>query len=182
MFADAANAPSARSRWAFEDAEQIYPAFVPIQGVEAALAHAELYPARRDKYGDDVAHAARARAHVHARGLRGSDRVVRERVRSSFARLFSEADLLLTPIRGRRRPSRSATPRRRFRDGVLPFTVPQDITGLPACAVPVGFDDLGLPVGVQLTGPPYSEGRVLAAARAHCQPASIGEGGMLRLP
>jgi aspartyl-tRNA(Asn)/glutamyl-tRNA(Gln) amidotransferase subunit A len=30
--------------------------------------------------------------------------------------------------------------------------------------VHIGFDDLGLPVGVQLTGPPWSESRVLAAA------------------
>ena len=49
---------------------------------------------------------------------------------------------------------------------MLPYTVPQDLAGLPAAAVPVGFDELGLPVGVQLTGPPHSEGRVLAAAEA----------------
>ena len=53
-----------------------------------------------------------------------------------------------------------------FRDGVLPYTVPQDLAGLPACAVPVGFDDLGLPVGVQITGPAGGEGLVLAAAEA----------------
>ena len=47
---------------------------------------------------------------------------------------------------------------------MLPYTVPQDLAGLPTCAVPVGFDDDGLPVGVQLTGPPRTEGRVLAAA------------------
>ena len=46
------------------------------------------------------------------------------------------------------------------------YTVPQDLAGLPTCAVPVGFDDDGLPVGVQLTGPPRGEGRVLAAAEA----------------
>jgi aspartyl-tRNA(Asn)/glutamyl-tRNA(Gln) amidotransferase subunit A len=44
--------------------------------------------------------------------------------------------------------------------------VPQDLAGLPTCAVPVGFDDLGLPVAIQLTGPPWSEHRVLAAAIA----------------
>jgi aspartyl-tRNA(Asn)/glutamyl-tRNA(Gln) amidotransferase subunit A len=32
--------------------------------------------------------------------------------------------------------------------------------------VPIGFDELGLPVGVQLTGPAWSEARVLAAADA----------------
>ena len=59
-----------------------------------------------------------------------------------------------------------------FRDGVLPYTVPQDMAGLPSCAVPVGVDELGLPVGVQVTGPPWSERRVLAAADALYQRAS----------
>ena len=90
---------------------------------------------------------------------------MRERVRASFARLFAEADLLLTPIAGVP-PEPLGVGSQAFRDGVLPYTVPQDLAGLPSCAVPVGFDDLGLPVGVQLTGPPYSEGRVLAAAEA----------------
>jgi len=89
--------------------------------------------------------------------------VVREQVRASFARLFSQADLLLTPIAGVS-PEPIGDASQAFRDGVLPYTVPQDVAGLPSCAVPVGFDDLGLPVGVQLTGPAHSEGRVLAAA------------------
>ena len=44
--------------------------------------------------------------------------------------------------------------------------MPQDLAGLPTCAVPVGFDDDGLPVAVQVTGPPRSEARVLAVAEA----------------
>jgi aspartyl-tRNA(Asn)/glutamyl-tRNA(Gln) amidotransferase subunit A len=87
----------------------------------------------------------------------------RERIRAGFARLFAGTDLLLTPIASLA-PERSGVGAQSFRDGVLPFTVPQDLAGLPSCAVPVGFDDLGLPVGVQLTGPPWSEARVLAAA------------------
>ena len=90
---------------------------------------------------------------------------MREQIRAEFARLFAKADLLLTPIAGVS-PEPIGDASQAFRDGVLPFTVPQDVAGLPSCAVPVGFDDLGLPVGVQLTGPPHSEGRVLAAAEA----------------
>jgi Asp-tRNA(Asn)/Glu-tRNA(Gln) amidotransferase A subunit family amidase len=44
--------------------------------------------------------------------------------------------------------------------------VPQDLTGLPACTVRAGFDELGIPIAIQLTGPPWSESRVLAAAQA----------------
>ena len=90
----------------------------------------------------------------------------RERIRSSFAQLFAAADLLITPIAAVAPERRDEPDPQGFRDGVLPYTVPQDLAGLPACAVPVGFDDLGLPVGVQLTGPPWSEARVLTAAIA----------------
>jgi Asp-tRNA(Asn)/Glu-tRNA(Gln) amidotransferase A subunit family amidase len=46
------------------------------------------------------------------------------------------------------------------------YTVPQDLAGLPACTVRAGFDALGIPVGVQLTGPLWSEALVLRAANA----------------
>ena len=91
---------------------------------------------------------------------------MREQIRAEFARLFAKADLLLTPIAGVCRPSRSATPRRPSATACCPSPSRRTSPGLPSCAVPVGFDDLGLPVGVQLTGPAHSEGRVLAAAEA----------------
>ena len=52
-----------------------------------------------------------------------------------------------------------------FRELVMSYTVPQDLTGLPACTVRAGFDELGVPTAVQLTGPPWSEWRVLSAAQ-----------------
>ena len=48
----------------------------------------------------------------------------------------------------------------------MSYTRPQSLTGLPACVVRAGFDDRGLPVGVQLTGPAWSEPRLLATAEA----------------
>lgn len=51
-----------------------------------------------------------------------------------------------------------------FRELAMSYTVPQDLTGLPACTVRAGFDELGIATGVQLTGPPWGESRVLAAA------------------
>ena len=47
----------------------------------------------------------------------------------------------------------------------MSYTTPQDLVGLPACAVRAGFDALGIPVGVQFTAPPWQEGRVLRAAQ-----------------
>jgi aspartyl-tRNA(Asn)/glutamyl-tRNA(Gln) amidotransferase subunit A len=53
-----------------------------------------------------------------------------------------------------------------FRELVMSYTVLQDLTGLPACTVRTGFDDLGIPVGAQFTGPRWGEARVLRAAQA----------------
>ncbi len=45
------------------------------------------------------------------------------------------------------------------------LTVATACLGLPAVSVPVGFDTHGLPVGVQLIGPRWTEGALLAAAQ-----------------
>ena len=149
----------------FEHATRLYPTYATIQNGEAALTHAKLYPARRAEYGDDVAARLEYATKVTLADYAEAS-AERERIRSRFARLFSVADLLITPVSAVPPEPIAQPTHQAFRDGVLPFTVPQDLAGLPACAVPVGFDDLGLPVGVQLTGPPWSEGRVLAAAAA----------------
>jgi amidase len=43
--------------------------------------------------------------------------------------------------------------------------VPWNVTGHPALAVPAGLDDDGLPVGIQIVGPLWSEMRLLEIAR-----------------
>ena len=148
----------------FEEPERMYPAFAAIQAVEAALAHADLFPAREAEYGADVAaRIGRAQAVTLEEYVEAT--ATRERIRASFARLFATADLLLTPIHALP-PEIRGVGAQSFRDAVLPYTVPQDLAGLPSCAVPVGFDEHGLPVGVQITGPAWSEGLVLDAAEA----------------
>jgi aspartyl-tRNA(Asn)/glutamyl-tRNA(Gln) amidotransferase subunit A len=165
----------------FDGAAGAYPAYAAIQNAEAAIAHKDLFPARRVDYGADVVRrldmATRVTLAEYAEAT-----VERERLRAQFARLFSEADVLLTPVSGVPpepilQPSHQA-----FRDGVLPYTVPQDLAGLPACAVPVGFDELGLPVGVQVTGPPWSEARVLAAAEALFSATASARAGFASVP
>jgi amidase len=41
-----------------------------------------------------------------------------------------------------------------------------NLLGLPSLAVPAGFDDDGLPIGVQIVGPRWSETRLIEIARA----------------
>ncbi len=147
----------------FDAPENLYATYAPIQNAEAAIAHRDNFPARRDDYGDDVANRLDMAAEVTLAEYVAAT-IERERIRAAFHTLFTECDLLLTPISAVPPEPIAQPTHQRFRDGVLPYTVPQDLAGLPTCAVPVGFDDDGLPVGVQLTGPPRTEGRVLAAA------------------
>jgi Asp-tRNA(Asn)/Glu-tRNA(Gln) amidotransferase A subunit family amidase len=90
--------------------------------------------------------------------------------------LFERVDLLLTPVSAAPAPHAAderfehAGRQVALRDVVIPLTCPQNLLGLPACAVPGGTDRNGVPVGVQLTGPRGCEARVFAAARATPRP------------
>jgi len=146
--------------------------FGVIQRAEALRTHrqAGLYPDRKAEYGDDV----RGRLES-AESVTLDDYVVataeRERLRSALAALFERVDLLLTPV------SAALPPRIAEADGVheaadadlrervMTYTVLQDLLGLPACVVRAGFDDLGMPIGVQLTGRRWGDLEVLMAAQ-----------------
>jgi aspartyl-tRNA(Asn)/glutamyl-tRNA(Gln) amidotransferase subunit A len=44
---------------------------------------------------------------------------------------------------------------------------PFDVFGIPAVSIPCGFSKSGLPIGLMIAGPRFSEGNVLALARAY---------------
>ena len=149
----------------FDHAGRLYPTYASIQNGEAAQTHAQLFPQRRDEYGADV--AARIENALRVTLAEYTEAIAeRERIRAAFQRIFTVADVLLTPVAAVPPELREEPDPQGFRDGVLPYTVPQDLAGLPTCAVPVGFDDRHLPVSVQVTGPPRSEARVLTVAEA----------------
>jgi aspartyl-tRNA(Asn)/glutamyl-tRNA(Gln) amidotransferase subunit A len=51
--------------------------------------------------------------------------------------------------------------------GWMPFTYPFNLTGQPACSVPVGFTKDGLPIGLQIVGRRFDDATVLRAAAAY---------------
>jgi aspartyl-tRNA(Asn)/glutamyl-tRNA(Gln) amidotransferase subunit A len=156
----------------FAEAQLIYPAFGVIQRAEALDTHrrAGLYPTRRPDYGADVLGRLDAATEVTVEEYLAAS-ADRQRVRAAFARLFRSCDVLLTPVSaGSPLPMGEETVVHEgadltFRDLVMGYTTPQDLAGLPACALRAGFDALGIPVGVQFTGPPWGEARVLRAAQ-----------------
>ena len=46
-------------------------------------------------------------------------------------------------------------------------TRPFNYLGLPAISVPCGFDPNGCPIGLQIAGRPFGEGRILQVAGAY---------------
>lgn len=58
----------------------------------------------------------------------------------------------------------------------LRFSFLATTTGLPAIAVPCGFTKSGMPVGIQLIGPPRGDAKVLAVARVIEQVLDLGTG------
>ena len=54
------------------------------------------------------------------------------------------------------------------------LTVPANHAGVPGISFPAGLDSSGLPIGVQLLGPDFSEGTLLQLTHAY-EKATVGE-------
>jgi amidase len=82
--------------------------------------------------------------------------------------IFSDADLVLTPMFTRRPPrirEYEGKPAAYTLAGMVrlaPYAAAFNHTGQPALAVPAGFAGDGFPLGAQLVGPPDSEPLLLA--------------------
>ena len=114
---------------------------------------------------DDI---RRARGHPLDRYLAAE--LERGALGAAMRRFHADFDLLMTPTVavppfavGQRAPAGygTASP-----IDWIPFTFPFNLTRQPAATVPCGFTADGLPVGLQIVGPQYSDHLVLRAARA----------------
>ena len=87
---------------------------------------------------------------------------VRRLIKSDFDNAFADVDAILTP----------STPTSAFRIGDKTddpvsmylndiFTVPVNLSGLPAISVPTGYDKNNLPLGLQLIGKAFDEQTIL---------------------
>ena len=88
-------------------------------------------------------------------------------IRRDFDRVFQEVDALVTPtspVTAFKIGEKTGDPVQMYLIDVC--TLPVNIAGLPGLSAPCGFSD-GLPVGMQLIGPHFSEDTLLRTAHAY---------------
>jgi aspartyl-tRNA(Asn)/glutamyl-tRNA(Gln) amidotransferase subunit A len=142
-----------------------------VVAAEALAYHAELLRTRAADYDPEVARRLRVSAfvggvhYVRAQQVRA---LVREEVDAALAHrdvLLAPATPIVAPALDDRQVTLGDGPSD-VRAALLRFTRPFNFSGHPACALPCGFTEGGLPIGMQLVGRPFDEATVLRAADA----------------
>ncbi|MET0292296.1 MAG: amidase [Steroidobacteraceae bacterium] len=88
--------------------------------------------------------------------------------RNAIGSLFERVDLLVTPTSMQPPPTIAASlASPPDESAMIRNTLPFDVYGLPTISVPCGFTRAGLPIGLQISGAPLAEPRVLALAKAY---------------
>ncbi|MGD9763494.1 MAG: Asp-tRNA(Asn)/Glu-tRNA(Gln) amidotransferase subunit GatA [Candidatus Binatia bacterium] len=95
---------------------------------------------------------------------------VRTLIRRDFERVFERCDAIVTPTA----PTTAFALGEKITDPLAMyladiFTISINLAGLPGLSLPCGFDERGLPIGLQLVGKPLDEATVLRAAHAYEQ-------------
>ena len=152
------------------------------QATSAVVAEASHYhesqgyfPSRAAEYGEDVrGHLEWGHKLLAVDYLRALE--AKREMTEDFAAAFEKVDAIIAPTSPITAPligesevhvaGQRETP---VRAELLRLTRPANITRHPAICIPCGFTPQGLPVGLQLIGPPWSEARLLSIALAYEQ-------------
>jgi aspartyl-tRNA(Asn)/glutamyl-tRNA(Gln) amidotransferase subunit A len=95
---------------------------------------------------------------------------VRRLVARDFAEAFQRCDLIMgptSPTTAFRLGEKVNDPVQMYLNDI--YTIPANLAGLPGLSVPCGFDEKGLPVGLQIIGNYFAEARMLGVAHQYQQ-------------
>jgi aspartyl-tRNA(Asn)/glutamyl-tRNA(Gln) amidotransferase subunit A len=149
-----------------------------VYGAEGATIFAELIEGERFEELIDARQKAglRAALDIRARDYLQAMRL-RVRLSAAFAEIFKTVDVILsagrtitaTPVTQAldSPPTTASNPPQTKRPGNIGLIPAGNLAGVPAIFFPCGFGTDGLPVGLQLVGPPFSEPLLLALAAAY---------------
>jgi aspartyl-tRNA(Asn)/glutamyl-tRNA(Gln) amidotransferase subunit A len=98
---------------------------------------------------------------------------VRRLIARDFSAAFEKCDVILGPTSPTtafaigEKSGAAADPVQMYLNDI--FTIPAPLAGLPGLSIPCGFDEQGLPVGLQLMGGYFSEAQLLGVAHRYQQ-------------
>jgi len=93
---------------------------------------------------------------------------VRNLIRGDFVRAFERCDCIMMPVA----PTTAFKIGEKVDDPLKMYladiyTVAVNLAGIPGISIPCGFDGAGLPIGLQILTPAFSEAKLLRIARMH---------------
>ncbi len=100
----------------------------------------------------------------------GKAQAVRTLIKQDFEKAFERVDVIVTPTAPTtafKIGQNTDDPVQMYLNDV--FTLPASLAGIPGMNVPCGFDQQGLPIGLQILGPAFSEDLVLRVGHAYEQ-------------
>jgi aspartyl-tRNA(Asn)/glutamyl-tRNA(Gln) amidotransferase subunit A len=139
-------------------------------GGESYAYHEEFFVRGSGRYQIPTRRAIQTGANIKAADYIRS-RWKLELLRRTIDDAFTDFDLVLLPTRRRTPRKIDAAIKReetdKPRNPEVENTGQFDMYGIPAISVPCGFTSSGLPVGLMIAGPRFSEGKILALAAAY---------------
>jgi aspartyl-tRNA(Asn)/glutamyl-tRNA(Gln) amidotransferase subunit A len=131
-----------------------------VMAVEAAAYHEQRLRRHPEDYGPNITQLLEEGLACPAPEYARTKEHQRELTRTMLG-CFEDVEVLLTPATRGPAPAAATT-------GDPAFNSPWSYTGLPTVSLPAGWTADGLPLSIQLVGPPWKEAAVLAAA-AWCE-------------
>lgn len=144
-------------------------AALAITDSECAWWQKPVFAEKKDQYGPAL-RAAIERGLAQDPQALSEAYITQARFRGTLSRFFTGIDALISPIY----PQVSIRYDEMDKaledlDGLVGYTSPYNLAGVPSITFPCGFGSNGMPIGVQLIGPHLSEAPLLAAAHAYQQ-------------